>query len=109
MTERKRKVRIGRLDSVGGVISEMARVYRHMRREELDTLDGSRLVGVLTAMRHAMTDMNFEERIAALEADETNARNETAAVGRTTRLGGGGDADLGVGAPVGPSAERWRH
>ncbi len=67
MAEMKTQIRVGRLDTIGGVVTEMARVYRNMRRGQLDTLDGSRLVNVLTAMRQAMQEEEFERRIRALE------------------------------------------
>ena len=67
MTDGK-KIRIGKLDSIGGVITEMGRVYRQMRRKELDTLDGSRLVGALREIRCAMEHGEFERPIEALEA-----------------------------------------
>ena len=40
MTEKSRKVRVGPLNTLGGVIGEMGRVYRQMRRDELNTLNG---------------------------------------------------------------------
>ncbi len=64
----KAKVRIGRLDTYGGRKTEMGRVYRQMRRKELDTLEGARLVGVLAQMRTTFSDDEFEERLRAVEA-----------------------------------------
>ena len=64
----KAKIRIGRLDTVGGITTEMGRVYRNMRRKELDTLDGSRLIGVLAQKRTTFSDDEFEERLRAVEA-----------------------------------------
>ena len=66
MSEQK-KVRIGRLDSVGGVVTELGRVYREMRRKELDTLEGSRLVAALREIRCALEASDIEQRIEALE------------------------------------------
>ena len=68
MTEKSRKVRVGPLNTLGGVIGEMGRVYRQMRRDELNTLDGARLVNVLTQIRMAMEAKDMERRIEALEA-----------------------------------------
>lgn len=45
----------------------MGRVYRQMRRAELDTLDGKRLVDVLTAIRQSMEIKDIEARLKALE------------------------------------------
>ena len=64
----KAKVRIGSLDTVGGITTEMGRVYRNMRRRELDTLDGSRLIAALAQMRTISSDDEFEERLRAVEA-----------------------------------------
>ena len=50
MTEPERKVRIGPLDTVGGVVVEMGRVYRQARRGDIDTVDAGRLVYMLTQM-----------------------------------------------------------
>ena len=50
MAERQRNVRIGHLDTVGGVVVEMGRVYRQARRGDIDTMDAGRLVYMLTQM-----------------------------------------------------------
>ncbi len=52
------KVRIGPLDSVGGLITEMAKVYRHARRGELETTEATRLVFMLRSMRQAIEGQN---------------------------------------------------
>ena len=64
----KAQIRIGRrLNTIGGCISEMARVYRHCRRGELDTLDGTRLVNMLREIRVALEMGELERRLEALE------------------------------------------
>ncbi len=63
----KPKLRIGRLDTIGGIVSEMARVYREMRRKELDTLEGARLVAALREIRCALEVSEFEVRLQAVE------------------------------------------
>lgn len=63
----KPEIRIGKMADIGGVITEMGRVYRQMRRGDLDTLDGKRLVDVLTAIRQAMEVQDVEARLRALE------------------------------------------
>ena len=60
--------RIGPLDTVGGITTEMGKVYRNMRRAELDTLDGSRLIGALAQMRMTMADGELEARLRAVES-----------------------------------------
>ncbi len=75
----KAKIRISRLDSVGGLINEMGRVYRQARRGDLDTCEASRLVFILRSMRQAIEgqarrisgflridDMNEEELLEFL-------------------------------------------
>ncbi|MCV3239675.1 hypothetical protein [Mesorhizobium sp. ZC-5] len=64
----KSKVRIGKMHDVGGVIDEMKRVYREMRRGSLDTLEGKRLVDALTSIRLGMMDSDVERRLQDLEA-----------------------------------------
>ena len=50
MTEPDRKVRIGPLDTVGGVVVEMGRVYRQARCGDIDTVETGRLDDMLTQM-----------------------------------------------------------
>ena len=64
----KAKIRIGRLDTIGGVCCEMARVYRQARREEIEVETASKLVYMLAQMRAALELVSLEDRIAALEA-----------------------------------------
>jgi hypothetical protein len=63
----KSKIRIGRLDTIGGTIKEMGCVYREMRRGELDTLEGKRLVDALTAIRQGLEITDIEKRLIELE------------------------------------------
>ena len=69
MTE-KPKIRIGRLDTVGGVVTELGRIYRAARRGELDVGDASRLATILREIRSALEASDIERRIGALEAQE---------------------------------------
>ncbi len=61
------KIRIGRLNYVGGVVDEMARVYREMRRDQLDKQDGERLIRSLTAIRQGLEATDIERRLNELE------------------------------------------
>lgn len=61
------KVRIGRLDTIGGVVTEMARVYREMRRGQTDGQQGERLIRSLTAIRQGLEVSDIETRLEALE------------------------------------------
>ena len=64
----QKKVRIGRLDTVGGVVTELGRVYRQARKGELDVGDATRLAMVLREIRCALEASDIERRIAELEA-----------------------------------------
>ena len=66
MTDRA-NIRIGKMDTLGGVIDEMKRVYREMRRGSLDTMEGKRLADVLTAIRQGMEISEIELRLRDLE------------------------------------------
>ena len=66
MSEQK-NVRIGRLDSVGGVVSELGRIYRQARRGELDVGDVTRLAMVLREIRCALEVSDIENRLLAVE------------------------------------------
>lgn len=66
-SERQRNIRIGPLDTVGGVVTEMGRVYREARRGEMKTEKASRLVYMLTQLRAALETGVIEERLRRLE------------------------------------------
>ena len=67
MSERQRKVRIGPLATVGGVVTELGRVYRLARRGEMDMTDAKSLTYVLREIRCALEASDIERRIEALE------------------------------------------
>ncbi len=67
MTEGARKVRIGPLDTVGGVVVELGRVYRLARRNEMEMTDAKALTYVLREIRCALEASDIERRIEALE------------------------------------------
>ena len=67
MTEKKGAVRIGRLDTVGGVVTELGRVYRLARRGELDMIEAKSLTYVLREMRCALEAGDVERRLEELE------------------------------------------
>jgi hypothetical protein len=66
----KAKIRIGRLDTVGGVVVELGRIYRQARRGQLDVGDASRLATILREIRSALEASDIERRIEALEVNE---------------------------------------
>ncbi len=63
----KPKIRIGRLDSVGGVVTELGRIYRQARKGELDVGDATRLAMILREIRSALEAGDIERRIQELE------------------------------------------
>ena len=67
---KKPKVRIGRLDTVGGVVTELGRIYRHARRGELDVGDATRLATILREMRCCLEVSDIETRLLAVEKQE---------------------------------------
>ena len=55
MTEKRKPVpRVGRLDFIGAVVSELGKVYRSARKGDLDCLDAVRLANVLREIRAAL-------------------------------------------------------
>jgi len=73
--ERTRRIRIGRLTTVGQVAAELGRLYRHARWGEIAVADASRLATILTAMRQCLEASELERRIGEMEvalADNTN-------------------------------------
>ena len=66
----KAKIRIGPLNTVGGVVTELGRIYREARRGELEVGDATRLAMVLREIRCALEASDIEKRIEALEVKE---------------------------------------
>ena len=64
----KAKIRIGPLNSVGGVVTELGKVYREARRGQLDLSDATRLAFVLREIRISLESSDIEKRLDALEA-----------------------------------------
>ena len=67
MTENKRIVRNGRLDTVGHVVTELGRVYRLARRGELEINQAKSLTYVLREIRCALEASDVERRLEELE------------------------------------------
>ncbi len=67
MPDGARKMRIGPLDTVGGVCTELAKVYREARRGDLDMAEAKGLTYVLREIRCALEASDIERRIEALE------------------------------------------
>ena len=60
--------RLSALDTVGGVVTELGRVYREARRGDLDIGEATRLTYILREIRCALEAGDIERRIEALEA-----------------------------------------
>ena len=60
-------MRIAPLDTVGGVCTELAKVYREARRGDLDMAEAKGLTYVLREIRGALEASDIERRIEALE------------------------------------------
>ena len=68
----KAKVRVGPLKTLGRISSEIARVYRETRRNELSTTDGMRLVQMLIGLKTSLEAGDIEQQIAELRELVTN-------------------------------------
>jgi len=64
------KLRIDRLDSVGAVISELGRLYRRTARRQVPHDESKVLRDILTTIREALEQGEFESRLKALEEAE---------------------------------------
>ena len=64
LPRKERRIGLLKLDQVR---EEMARVYREMRRGELELQDGTRLVYVLTQIGKMIEATDIEERLKAME------------------------------------------
>lgn len=62
-------LRIGKLDTVGGIVRELGRLYREARRGQIDIADSTRLAFILKTIREALEASEIERRIAILEAE----------------------------------------
>lgn len=65
--ETRPRVRVGKLDSLGGVVKELGAVYREARTGRLDVKQASRLAAILGIIRTAIEGGEVERRLADLE------------------------------------------
>jgi hypothetical protein len=63
----KQELRVGRINTLGGVASELGRVYRAVRHKKLDSVEGYRLSSILTALAKCLEASEVERRLAAIE------------------------------------------
>ncbi len=63
----KAEIRIAPLTTIGGVLTELGKIYRAARRGQLDTADATRLAFVLREIRIALEASDIESRLEALE------------------------------------------
>lgn len=67
-TPRKKTLRVHSLTTLQNVGIEMARTYRAMKRKEIPTADGYRMVMALAALKACLESSELEKRLADLEA-----------------------------------------
>ena len=65
--------RVGSLDTVGGVKTELGRLYRSARRGDLDTADAHRLARILAVILACIQGHEVEQRLEALERGSKGA------------------------------------
>ena len=63
-----KRIRIGRLENVGQVAYENAKVYRQLRRGQLEATLASRLSQILINQRVILESFEAQKRIEQLEA-----------------------------------------
>ncbi len=68
MPEPQRKVRVPPLVSVTNVTKEMGRIYRELRRGELEPEVATKLCYILNSIRAALDGAEADRRLEALEA-----------------------------------------
>ena len=74
---RERGPKIPRLTSVARCGAEIGKLYRLMRRGELNTADGKRMCDCLLALKLCLETTEIEAKIAALEAAVGQQNNVT--------------------------------
>ena len=67
MAGKERAVRIGRLDTVGRVVTELGKVYRLARRGEMDINQAKGFAYVLREIRCGLEAKDVERRLEELE------------------------------------------
>lgn len=67
MQVKKQSVRVGPLQTVGNIKTELGRVYRAARKGNIDITDASKLAQILNILRACIESSDIERRIAALE------------------------------------------
>jgi len=71
MPGQNKSPRIGRLDTLGHIRGEMARLYRAARRNELDIQDATRLVYILRTIGEVIVASEIEKRVDEIETGRT--------------------------------------
>jgi hypothetical protein len=61
--------RVGRLDTLGGIVTELGRVYRDCRNGRTSSGDGAKLAYMLGTLRATIETADLEGRLATLEAE----------------------------------------
>lgn len=76
-TPSPRPVRIGRLDTIGGVVRELGRLYRAARRGEITSAEAARLAYIATQIRAAIEVGDLERRLTELEEFRRESTEDT--------------------------------
>jgi hypothetical protein len=61
-------VKVGRLTTTDGILTELRSVYRAMRHKEIPSAEGTKLTYVLKTMSEIMTLKEFERRLDCIES-----------------------------------------
>jgi hypothetical protein len=65
--ERKRRVKISRLNTLDGVASELAHIYRQSRWNQLDSSTAQRLAAILSIIARTIETSQLERRLNEIE------------------------------------------
>jgi hypothetical protein len=65
--ERKRRIKISKLNSLDGVAREMAHIYRESRYEQLDSGSAYRLASILNIISRTLEVSQVERRLNEIE------------------------------------------
>jgi len=73
MTDKPTKLpRVARLHTIGGITSELGKLYRRVHRGDIPGEEGLRRARILGIMRDGLLAAEMEQRIAALEGKAPN-------------------------------------
>ena len=65
------EIRVTRLRSVGEIVHELGKLYRQVRKGDVDTLEGFRRASILGIMRQCLDEDGFPKLSACLDRKRT--------------------------------------